>query len=51
MKRPAKTNKVFKGFKLHPKMIRDLEKESARTGRTQTKTLEMALGAWLSVKR
>jgi hypothetical protein len=52
MKRTAtRQNKVQKLFKLHPPMVSKLEKEAARTGRTQTKILEMALTEFFAVKR
>jgi hypothetical protein len=50
MKRAKVQNKVFKGFKLQPRLIALLEKEAAKTNRTQTKVLEMALSAWLTIK-
>ena len=51
MKRTSRETKVKKLFGLHPQMIAMLEKEARRTGRTQTKVLEMALAEFFSVKQ
>lgn len=43
--------KVSKIFRLDPKLVTKLEREAAKTGRTQTAILEAALRHSLNLKR
>jgi hypothetical protein len=52
MKRATKSqNKIPKLFKLTPSMVAAIEKEAAKTSRTQTKVVELALAEYFLVKR
>lgn len=43
--------KVHRNFKLPPDLNQKLVKEAAKTRRTQTAIIELALGEWFRIKR
>lgn len=50
MKRTTKL-KVHRNFKLEPALNDKLKREAAKTSRTETAIVELALQEWFSVKR
>lgn len=51
MSKQASKPKISKIFRLDPKLVARLEREAAKTGRTQTAILEAALNDRLALKR